>query len=120
MSQIITSVGCLKNGSMNAVLGSGIISMSLSLIACQPRIEEPSKPMPSSKVPSSISPIGYEQCCQMPGQSVNRRSTISTLFFLAYSSTSFAFIRDSLVFVLLGDIRLMARRAGFVPASGGW
>ena len=43
-SQIIDSVGCFMNGSMIAVLGSGIISMSLSLIACQPRIEEPSKP----------------------------------------------------------------------------
>ena len=29
---------------MNAVLGSGIISMSLSLIAFHPRIDEPSKP----------------------------------------------------------------------------
>ena len=43
-SQISTSVGCCMYGSMNAVVGSGIMSMSLSLIACQPRIEEPSKP----------------------------------------------------------------------------
>jgi len=31
-------------GSMNALVASGIMSMSLSLIACQPRIDEPSKP----------------------------------------------------------------------------
>src|SRR5262245_28329262 len=79
---------------MNAVSGSGTINMSLSLIACQPRIEEPSNPSPFSNTPSSISPIGNEQCCHVPGQSVKRRSTILTLFFLAYSSTSLAFIRS--------------------------
>jgi hypothetical protein len=83
MSQIITSVGSAKNGSMNAEFGSGTINMSLSLIACQPRIEEPSKPRPFSKMLSSISLIGYEQCCHWPGQSVNRRSTMRTLFSLA-------------------------------------
>jgi hypothetical protein len=39
------------------------MSMSLSLMACHPRMEEPSKPMPSSKVLSLISLAGYEQCC---------------------------------------------------------
>ena len=38
---------------MKAVVGSGISSMSLSLIAAQPRMLEPSMPKPSSKVSSS-------------------------------------------------------------------
>jgi len=58
MSHVNTSVGRAKNGSMNAVVGSGIISMSLSLIACQPRIDEPSKPMPSTNVSSVTSLSG--------------------------------------------------------------
>ena len=41
------------NGSTNAVSGCGTTSMSLSLIACQPRMLEPSKPRPSSKTSSS-------------------------------------------------------------------
>ena len=53
--------------------------MSLSLMACHPRMEEPSKPRPSSKVSSEISLIGNEQCCQVPGQSMNRRSTMTAL-----------------------------------------
>ena len=43
---------------MNAVFGSGMISMSDSLIACQPRIDDPSKPKPSSKLSSSSMAIG--------------------------------------------------------------
>ena len=39
-------------GSITAVSGSGINSMSLSLMAAQPRMEEPSMPKPSSKVSS--------------------------------------------------------------------
>ena len=53
MLQIITSVGMVVNGSMKAVSGCGTTSMSLSLIACQPRMLEPSKPRPSSNTSSS-------------------------------------------------------------------
>jgi hypothetical protein len=45
-SPIITSVGVSMNGSMKAVAGSGISSMSLSLIAAQPRMLDPSMPKP--------------------------------------------------------------------------
>jgi hypothetical protein len=36
----------------------GITSMSLALMGCQPRMLEPSKPKPSSKLPSSSSLMG--------------------------------------------------------------
>ena len=54
MLQIIESVGIVQNGSRIAVSGWGTTSMSLSLIACQPRMLEPSNPKPSSKT-SSVS-----------------------------------------------------------------
>src|SRR5215472_10216775 len=92
MSQIITSVGCWKNGSIKAVDGSGTINMSLSLIACQPRIDEPSKPRPSSNTPSVISDIGNVQCCHTPGQSTNRRSATTALLSFAYLMTCLASI----------------------------
>jgi hypothetical protein len=44
MSQIITRVGVVINGSILAVVASGMMSMSLALIACQPRILDPSNP----------------------------------------------------------------------------
>ena len=47
------SVGITVNGSTNAVSACGSRSMSLSLIACQPRMLEPSKPRPSSNTSSS-------------------------------------------------------------------
>ena len=46
------------NGSINAVVGSGISSMSLSLIAAQPRMLDPSMPKPSSNELSSNWLIG--------------------------------------------------------------
>jgi hypothetical protein len=92
MSQISDRVGSEQKGSISAVAGSGITSMSLAWIACQPRIEDPSKPKPSSKEDSSSSCSGTEKCCHRPGQSVNLRSTITTLFFFATSSTCFGFI----------------------------
>ena len=47
-----SSLACvsLQNGSMKAVSGTGTTSMSDSLMASQPRMLEPSKPRPSSKV----------------------------------------------------------------------
>ena len=47
MSQMMASVGCAKNGSMTAVAGSGISTMSDSLIAFHPEIDEPSNIVPS-------------------------------------------------------------------------
>ena len=53
---------------MKAVSGTGLTSMSDSLIACQPRMLEPSKPKPRSKVSSSSSRAGTEKCCHRPGK----------------------------------------------------
>ena len=50
--QLMLSVLCCVNGSMTAVSGSGIRSMSDSWISWNPRIDEPSKPRPSSKTSS--------------------------------------------------------------------
>jgi hypothetical protein len=83
MSAMTLTVGRAKNGSIWAVDGSGTASMSETLIACQPRIEEPSKPTPSLNVSSSQDSIGNEQCCHDPSRSVNLRSTISALCSLA-------------------------------------
>ena len=58
-----------------AVAGSGISSMSDSLIAFQPAIEEPSNIVPSSKISSSISDTSNVTCCHLPRGSVNRKST---------------------------------------------
>ena len=55
MLQMSESVGSAMNGSITAVLGSGITSMSEAWIACQPRIEEPSNPSPSSNTSSDSS-----------------------------------------------------------------
>src|SRR5437588_12525794 len=87
-SQIINSVLCEGTGSMVAESGSGMRSMSLSSMAWNPRMLEPSKPSPSEKLPSSSSPSGRLKCCQVPGRSTNRTSTTSTPSALARSSTS--------------------------------
>jgi len=51
-------------------------SMSLSWISWKPRIDEPSNPMPSSRVLAFTALGGTEKCCHTPGKSVNRRSII--------------------------------------------
>src|SRR5579863_15855 len=86
--QVIERVGIRVKGSKKAVFGSGTASMSLSLIACQPRMLEPSNPEPSSKSFSVNSIVGMAKCCHVPGRSMNLKSTISTLFFLTNSSNS--------------------------------
>src|SRR5467141_4552306 len=78
MSHVRESVGTSKQGSTKALAGSGISSMSLSLMAWKPRIDEPSNPKPSVNVSSASSFNGIEKCCQVPGRSVNRTSTICT------------------------------------------
>src|SRR5436305_7718037 len=76
MVQVTLKVGTAQNGSMNAVEGSGIASMSEASIDFQPRMDEPSKPKPSSKTSSVNSPIGQLKCCQVPNVSTNLTSTI--------------------------------------------
>ena len=62
--------------------------MSDSEMPFQPRIDEPSKPRPSSKASSSIADSGSETCCQVPSRSVNLRSTIFAPASRANSSAS--------------------------------
>src|SRR5688500_14658838 len=62
--------------------------MSDSWIAWKPRMLEPSKPSPSSKMSSFNSSTGIVQCCQVPGRSTNLRSTILAPLSLASLSTS--------------------------------
>ena len=64
--------------------------MSDSSMVWNPRMLEPSKPMPFSNRPVSNSLVEIEKCCHSPGRSQKRRSTISAPFFLAKSSTCFA------------------------------
>src|SRR6185369_956519 len=87
MVQVTLSVGTAQNGSMNAVAGSGIASMSDASIDFQPRIEEPSKPKPSSKTSSVNSPMGQEKCCHVPKVSTNFTSTILAPCLRAISMT---------------------------------
>src|SRR6266567_6231040 len=87
MLQMSDSVTSDMNGSMVAVLASGITSMSEAWIACQPRIDEPSNPSPSSKMSSESSPSGMVKCCQRPMKSMNFRSTITTFFSAANART---------------------------------
>src|SRR5262245_9934585 len=58
-------------------------------MGCQPRIDEPSNPFPSSKRSSFSSLVGIVKCCQSPRKSRNLRSTASTLLSFANFSTSF-------------------------------
>src|SRR5437016_2559345 len=87
MVQVRLRVGTLQKGSMNAVWGSGIASMSLASMLFQPRIDEPSKPSPSVKLSSFNSPTGTLKCCQVPKVSTNLTSTIFAPCFLASSNT---------------------------------
>src|SRR6266550_4411312 len=86
--QINDSVGYCVNGSILAVVGSGMSSMSEALIGCQPRIDEPSRPKPSSNDSSLSCEMVTVVCCQMPGRSMNFRSTSLAPFFSAYLRTS--------------------------------
>src|SRR5215472_18687183 len=68
-------------------------SMSDSSMVWNPRMEEPSKPSPSSKMSSFSSDTGIEKCCQRPGRSMKRRSTIFAPLSLAIFRTSFGVMR---------------------------
>src|SRR5437660_9216262 len=75
MVQINESVGSALKISIQAVAGSGMTSMSEALITFQPRMLEPSKPRPSVKMASLYSVSVVVKCCQVPGRSVNLKST---------------------------------------------
>ena len=61
-----------RQGSTANVLGSGIAIMSDSSIALKPVIDEPSKPMPSSKASSSSATL-IENDFSWPRMSVNQK-----------------------------------------------
>src|SRR5579872_4497400 len=65
--------------------------MSLSLIAFQPAIDEPSNMMPSLSMSSSIVLMCWAVCCHLPRGSVNRKSTYLTSFSLMRSITFLTF-----------------------------
>src|SRR5947209_14224456 len=88
MLQTRLKVGTAVKGSMMAVVGSGITSISLSLIVWNPRMLEPSNGTPSENISSFNSRTGTLKCCQDPGRSVNLRSTIFAPFSLANRRTS--------------------------------
>ena len=102
MLQTIDSVGSDVKGSRAAVSGCGTTSMSLSLIACQPRTLEPSKPRPSSKTSSVSLSTGMVKCCQIPGKSMNRKSTALTFRSRHSAKTS---LGDTMIRSFLGGRR---------------
>ncbi len=89
MLQIIVSVDCAGKGSIRAVSGCGTTSRSASLIARQPTMLDPSKCRPSSNVSSVSESAGIEKCCQTPGKSMNRKSTVVTSRCRICAKTSF-------------------------------
>src|SRR6266700_7620359 len=93
--QVRLRVGTAQKGSMKAVAGSGMASMSLASMLFQPRMEEPSKPYPSVKTSSVSSRMGQLKCCQVPKVSTNLMSTILAPLFLASSSTLLGVLMDS-------------------------
>src|SRR3954470_21699142 len=96
MSQTIDIVAAEKNGSMQAVCGSGMRVMSDSLIAFQPAIDEPSNMVPSAKMSSSTSDTSKVTCCHLPRGSVKRKSTyLTSLSLIAWSTSLAVFIPGS-------------------------
>src|SRR5260221_4416067 len=113
------SVGSLQNGSSTAVVGSGMISMSLLLISDHPRIDDPSKPRPSSKAASSLnSEIGAEKCCHVPSRSMNLISTITTPLSFIICRTCLGVIGLTSSWPLKGRQSLQVRFAGADSMDG--
>src|SRR5215510_14307688 len=102
MVQVNDNVGTAQNGSMNAVAGTGMASMSDASMLFHPRMDEPSKPKPSSKTSSVSSPMGQEKCCQVPKVSTNLTSTILAPCFLARSIALLALGPPLVAAVLMG------------------
>src|SRR5215472_8188697 len=90
-------------------------SMSLSWIAAQPRIDEPSMPKPSSNDDSENCSMGNDTWCHRPGRSVKRRSSSLAPFFFANSSTAFA---SALVSAIDGCLLVNTPTLQSSPAKG--
>src|SRR6516164_7326357 len=106
MVQVRDKVGSAMNGSMNAVSGSGIASMSLASMLFHPRIDEPSNPRPSLKMSSVNSRIGQLKCCHVPNVSTNLMSIILAPLFLANSITLLGVL---IILVLVSYFSLLLR-----------
>src|SRR5271168_2277033 len=98
MSQISDIVVSAKNGSIQALAGSGIRHMSDSLIAFHPAIDEPSNIWPSAKVSSSIMVTSKVTCCHLPRGSVKRKSTYFTSLSLIIFMTFFGVVMECVPF----------------------
>src|SRR5262245_4499162 len=117
MVQVSERVHSAMNGSMKAVDGSGMASMSEASIDFQPRIEEPSKPRPSLNESSFNSPKGRVKCCQVPKVSTNFTSTILAPAFLAISNACLGVLMIGLCFYSVGCLNAPLCQPGFQPAN---
>src|SRR3954463_4273997 len=112
MVQMRLSVGSALKTSIHAVVGSGMTSMSLALMARQPRMLEPSKPRPSVKISSLYSVRVVVKCCQEPGRSVNLKSTSFTSWSLIILVTSEAVLSLSLAMWVRFGVKKLKRCSG--------
>src|SRR5580693_8437337 len=87
MSQKTMSWVWAANGSSTAVVRSGTSTMSDSLMAFQPAIDEPSNITPSVKRSESTVRTAWDKCCHLPRGSVKRKSTYLTSCSLIMSMT---------------------------------
>src|SRR6516164_7050991 len=116
MVQVSERVGSIMKGSMKAVSGSGIASMSEASMLFQPRMLEPSKPKPSVKISSVNSRMGQLKCCQVPKVSTNLTSIILAPLFFAKSITLLGVLIQWLV-SFVSVLLCPPHRAGRSPAA---
>src|SRR5512132_68518 len=95
VSQVMFSTASSVNGSMRAVFGSGISSMSEVWMPFHPAIDDPSKACPSVNLSLVKYFAGTDTCCSLPRVSVKRTSTNFTSFSLIIFNTSSAVIAIS-------------------------
>jgi hypothetical protein len=88
-SHVRFSTGSSVNGSMRALSGSGISSMSDASMLFQPAIEDPSKKCPLSNLSFVKALTGTDTCCSLPRVSVKRRSTnLTSLSFIIFMTSA--------------------------------
>src|SRR2546426_3035842 len=71
MLQMSDSVGSFMKGSITAVAAAGTTSMSLAWVGLQPRMDDPSKPRPSSNTGSVKSEVVTLECFHSPMKFMN-------------------------------------------------
>src|SRR3977135_2128271 len=105
MVQINESVGSALKISIHAVAGSEITTIGGPWVPFQPEMREPSNPRPSVKMSSLYSVSVVVKCCQVPGRSVNLKST--------------SFTSRSLIILETSDGVFLSLAMGFVEALKG-